>query len=195
VAADSEHLYWLTQRSVVGASLAGDTPITLADFVADTPWYMVAAPQGIYWVDVSPAGTIFMTPLSGGAAVTVASGQIWPIGLAVDASDVFWTDQSPFTPDGLVLRVPVAGGDVVTVASHQVVAGPVTMDEESVYWQTNDAVVQTPRNGGAVTTLVTGVTTAGFGVGVGLKLAVDDTSLYWLEVDGAQTWIVRMTPK
>jgi hypothetical protein len=69
-------------------------------------------------------------PLDGGAPVTLASGVVEWVCLAVDATSLYWTDSSA----GNVTKVPLNGGAPVTLASGQNKPMGVAIDATSVYW-------------------------------------------------------------
>ena len=71
-------------------------------------------------------------PKSGGAAITLASGQGSIRGLAVDATHVYWTNAR--TAEGLVMKVALDGGTPVMIASQQATPNSVAVDATSVYW-------------------------------------------------------------
>lgn len=98
-----------------------------------------------------------------------------PFAIAVDATDVYWTDAS-----GTVMRVPISGGSPATLASGLGdVPYAIALDESSVYWTiTGDAmpnagsVMMLPKRGGTPITLASGIN-------VPAAIAVDATGVYW----------------
>ncbi len=85
--------------------LAGGTPATLAS--GRGPGSIAIDASRVYWsaVDASEAwtgadGCICSVPLSGGAVMTLASGQRNVGQIVVDATNVYWTT------DGAIMKVP-----------------------------------------------------------------------------------------
>ena len=124
--------------------------------------------------------------LAGGCAgagpTTLASGQLFPWGIAVRDGFVYWT-----TAAGTVIKVPSGGGTAVTLASGQLHPSSVAVDSESVYWtnsgsnpcqweattcaSSDGSLVKAPIGGGAPTTLAAGLCTPD-------SVALDATSVY-----------------
>lgn len=68
-------------------------------------------------------------PKDGGTAQTLTSGQAGPFDIAVDSTNVYWTNQ-----DGTVMKVPLGGGTPVRLASKSQLAFGIAVDTTSVYW-------------------------------------------------------------
>ena len=68
------------------------------------------------------------------AVVTIASGQCDPVRIAVDATNVYWTNYG----SGTVMKVPLAGGVATTLASGMTGPLGIVVDATSVYWSTRD---------------------------------------------------------
>ncbi len=75
-------------------------------------------------------------PKAGGAAATIATGQPYPFGIAVDSQNVYWTNNGTAS-GGTVMKVPLAGGTPTVIASGQNFPMGVALDATNVYWTDN----------------------------------------------------------
>jgi hypothetical protein len=116
---------------------------------------------------------------TGPGLVTLASGQVCPWGMAIDATNVYWTTCGDPT-GGAVMKVPKAGGQPMALATGDRLSG-IAVDGTNVYWiagsedASTGAVMKVPVNGGLATTLTPRP-------GPPAHIAVDDTSVYWTEM-------------
>jgi len=154
----------------------------------------------VYWTDTS---SILQCPLSGcgGVHTILASNQVAPGGIAIDATNVYWANG-----DGDVLACAKAGcgGSPTTLATGQafgVENDCIAADGINVYWATPNLVTDAgPPNGtivkcaasgcgGAPTVLASGQTPSAVALGC---LGVDANTVYWVSWgDAAGTDSVR----
>lgn len=144
IATDGANLYWVGDNSVFALPLVGGSTATLA-----VSWRLnglnsgsiAVNPTSVYvGVNNQPIeGAIVRVPIGGGALTILASGQT-PESVAVDATNVYWTNWSG--TGGSVVRAPLGGGAPTTLA-----AGPdafgIAVDGSTVYWTNRIAVDST----------------------------------------------------
>jgi hypothetical protein len=185
IALDTGNVFWMNgiPGAIMTESLEGGTPITVAA-IPQRP--LVAASfvvddANIYWV---AALDVMRAPAHPGGPVTAVTRGERAGQIAVSTTDVYWTNNEGFK-NGSVRRVSKGGGAVAVVASNQdmTLGGSITVDATSVYWTTQGdcvsagvcpgTVMKAPLCGGAPTTLSA---TQG-----GVAVAVDDSSVYWID--------------
>ena len=102
-----------------------------------------------------------------------------PYGIAVDAANVYWSD------DSSIYKVPLGGGAATSLASGRCIS----VDATSLYYVTytppGGSLMKTPLAGGAPTLLARVDATCS-------ATAVDSTSVYWTVAPGN---VMKLTPK
>jgi hypothetical protein len=197
VAADATYGYWTTgQGGAVVKGAAGGTPLTLVSGLSLAYGIAVDA-NNVYWsYDFGQnQAAVASMPLAGGTPTTLVSlknaGAI-----ALDATNVYWADASS---GGAIGSVPIAGGPASTISSGWTDVYDLAVFGGSLYWialvETGGSsftsyVLSTATTGGPVTTLFT--STQEFPN----ALAVDASSLYWVQRDDTNTGaVMKLTPR
>jgi hypothetical protein len=122
LAVDSTYAFWTNNDStgpsntLLKASVAGGTPVTLATSLQYPAHAVVVHSPDVYWAN---GDSIMRVPIEGGTPVPIvtgltAVGGIAVGGIAVDASSVYWTN---WVDVGSVMKVPLAGGSPTTLAA------------------------------------------------------------------------------
>jgi hypothetical protein len=173
IALDSGQLYLsggTSNASLYRVRSDGGNPYLLAGMPIDSGVAVDAT--DVYFCTV---GAVKKAPKAGGAATTIATFSGAVSDIAVDATDVFWTDFG----NGKVWKAPKAGGAPTQLASGQAGAHGIALDAANVYFtaQTAGNVVKVPKAGGAATILASGQQ-APFGI------ALDASFVYWTNYFG-----------
>ncbi len=78
---------------------------------------------------------------------SIATNQLKPAQVALDAEFVYWTNYGTSDTDGSVAKAPLAGGDVIVLAAAQNKPYQIAVDEAFVYWTTLDGktIMKAPK--------------------------------------------------
>jgi hypothetical protein len=109
------------------------------------------------------------------SSLRIATGLTDPLDLAVDDTNVYWTDAT----DGTVNRVAKTGGAVTPIATGQARPVRIAIDATHVYWTNflGGAVMRAPKAGGAATVVSSAVQPS--------DLVLTADAAYWIENPGA----------
>jgi hypothetical protein len=146
LAAYGDDLYFTDKRSarVSRISLAGGSAVVLVDDAGYRGHGVAAGPTGLYWategIGVSDGNLWRLAPESmtaGGVAQSLASSQVEPFAVALDATRVYWVSQGlPDKATGTVMAcdLPACAGGPVTLAQGLVHSLGIALDDAAVYW-------------------------------------------------------------
>jgi hypothetical protein len=177
LATDGTALYWTDEAlgDVVSLPL-GAAAMTLAT-ARSQPGIIGAAMGRVYWEEISSlgVGSVMSAPIAGGAVeALIAPGSAGPVFPdAISGASLYGGSGEN------VASVPLAGGTISTLAVEQDVQS-IVADANNVYWVAYGGAIKcVPVGGGSVVTL--GVVPAG-PEGTFAQIAVDATSVYWLDM-------------
>lgn len=191
VAGEGQALYFTTvlSDSVWTLPTSGGSPAMLLTGQT-TAGELAADASGIYWVNRGTAsqsnGAVMRADLDGSNVKTLASGQKFPLRIALDQGNVYWA-----TLDGAASGIDKAGKTpaftYVFAGSGPPVAG-LAADGAHVYYSLNKDVFKVPVNSLSAEKIVSGF-------GNPKDLAVDATSLYVAGLNAAAEGLLIKVPK
>ncbi len=167
IAVDATNVYFTEDilHQVGKVSIRGGAVTTLASD-QDLATGIAVDARNVYWTNEVGGGSVLSLPLGGGTPETLVSGRSGPSCVAVEGTNVYFSDTS-------VNAVPIGGGAVVTLSAS---GSPlsVAVDAENVYWTIEQtAVMKVPLGGGTAVTLALGDNPS--------RIAVNATSVFWTD--------------
>jgi hypothetical protein len=181
-----------SSSSAASSSGTGGVPPIVACHPGDAP-AVVATKTGAYGIavdgtDVYFAGlynqTVGRAGKLGGAATALASQQIDPWFLALDATHVYWTNACDVTACG-VFAEPKAGGAHAQIAMSSFADG-IAVDDAAVFWISSDgpgtptgSVMRMPKPSGPVQKIAGDLEHP-------WEIALDDAFVYWTDEDAGK---------
>ena len=152
-----------------------------------------------YWSDAK-RGALLRVPKTGGETVVLAGG--WPrvVGVALDATRVYWSsvpetlfgdlrERRPHPLAGTLLRMPLGGGPVtVLTAGASVPASAVPASPEVERCRTRGCVLAVPKTGGAPSVVWSDPDPSPSRSTLPGDLAVDDRAVYV----ATNRWLLRL---
>lgn len=167
-----------------GGTCAGGRCTVQLSSVGDFRGPIAVDSTSVYWA-TQFGNAVMKVPLGGGATTTLAALQGGPVGLAVDTTSVYFTEDNlgPSALPGAVVQMPLQGGAQTTLSSYGV-PGAIAVAATGPVWVETSWIVSAPIGGGAPSTLAT--VTAPWPITCGLLfggLALAPTSAVWTTSD------------
>jgi hypothetical protein len=177
VAVDQKNLYWSDGTSILACDKSNCDASTVA-LAPGSARDIVAAGGAVYWwTSTGSSGARIMksdqTGATPAAPVQIATAS-WPMGLTVDAQNVYWIDGGyPGVP--AIMRAPIDGGSsTMVVETDPPSALAIVSDSTAVYFTTGDGrLIEVPKSGGTSRVLLSNI-----GDFVQTGLTSDGTNLY-----------------
>jgi hypothetical protein len=174
LAVSATNVYWAEGSGLAEVPLSGSTtPIVLWTGIGVTTAGVAVDARNVYVTvsDVGATGFVAQIPLNGLGETYLASNLDYPQGIAVDTTNVYWTNWMGAT----VSEEPIGGTGAAALASNQDDPYGIAIDATSVYWTTqglNGSVLKVAISGGKPIVLATNQVYP-------TAIAVDATSVYW----------------
>jgi hypothetical protein len=178
--ADGVDVYWTNNATAGGigsvmrapASGAGSPVPIVAD--ADGPKFIACDASRVYWTERT---TVNAWTKSTGVVTPLAIGQPYPVGIAVGAGNLYWTNGNP---DGGLMKLPLDGGTPTSLSQFPGNAYQLVISPTQAYWSeyASDRIYSAPLAGGAPTLFFydSNYYIAG--------IAIDKTYVYYTEESG-----------
>jgi hypothetical protein len=192
VAFDAETVYFATGSALSAIPVAGGAPVLLG-----------TAPSGILAIALDAAnayvlvgtreslqGSVQVVPLEGGEMHQLATIDLEPSGIAVDANYVYWTehgelDWSGGAVNGSLSRVPLAGGTPEVLVQGETFPTAIAVGTRGVYWLSlGTPGVDCTSTDGAIRSLAPGSATpvtVVSNLASPSSLALNDAGVYWTQ--------------
>lgn len=179
---DDTHAYSAFFQDVLKVPRDGGDVIELAEaakteFGTPNGGPVAVDESSVYW---GAADGVKKVSRDGGQVTVLSSGETAPSGLALDASDLYWTDFTART----VKRTPLEGGKTSVLASDQIAPHAIAVSGSFVLWVSSWRVHWMSKDG------TTSASLPG-DEGMATSLAVDDEHVYWTEFERG---VVRRMP-
>lgn len=157
------------QRANVNGSGIADVGDSFGTFAGG----LAISGNTIAWTNRSGTNRVVRAPAAGGAAVVVATGNVEPAGVAVDATHVYWGSGA----NGNLHRQPLAAAAPCTIGTNCPELAPVqafnlAVDATNLYFTQAAAVSRIAKGGGAVAAIATNQASP-------LAIAIDAKHVYW----------------
>jgi len=132
------------QWAIYALAVGGGAVTSVASNLSLPPSAVAWSPAGLFWTawETTLTGMPYVV-LSSASGTPIASGTGMTLGIAADATSVYWISYYQGS-DGVVLKAPVAGGAITTIASGQSEPSSIAVDDTFVYWTNAGSTVGEP---------------------------------------------------
>ena len=168
IAVDGENLYWTTNQGVMAMPLSGGAPMLLASSPGGNS-LVRSDGANVFWTSQAQ-GTVSRVAVGGGPVAILAMGQSAPLGIALDASTVYFTSAMG------TYSVPKLGGTVTEISGGS--GGGIVSDGTNVYWVSP---------GGGEVMSSPGQEVVAQGQMTPTDITIDALNLYWTNAHGTDS--------
>jgi Domain of unknown function (DUF5050) len=183
IALDATYVYWSTYSPHYVKKVpkgGGDAVVLISEDNADRAINLVLDTKNLYWTSLVIGGSIFKLPLSGGSAVSIASGIVGVDNLSTLAATGGYVYFKDFGTPSMLSKVSSDGGTVTALASSMALS-TIIADDSAIYMTGGHAatIVRISLDGATMTTL------AAYSANYVAQMAVEGNDLFWLTSEGA----------
>jgi hypothetical protein len=190
IAIDATTVYWTdygggATDDVMSCAIGGcgNTPVPVATNQVG-PLDVALQGTNIFWTDYNSSSVQGCALGSCATPVTYVSSEQSATGIAADADNVYWSDN---TGTGSIKSCPIlagCGSGPTTICDELVHPFRLATDASYVYWTDDTRVMRGSKDGSSVDTLIDNGDNLGAGAS---DIVVDATNVYW-QADGALVW-------
>jgi hypothetical protein len=159
LAADGEHVFWVSDQLLRKLPAAGGAPIEVGTVDGET---MALDGTHAYFAG-GGRGTITKLSKEGGSLETIVTGEKEPTSIAVDSSGVYWGNWSSYAmapvADGSIARSAVDGSSVTELAASLIYVLGIALDADNIYFTSasDGQLYRIPKSGGTPVAIATGL--------------------------------------
>lgn len=167
---DQGNLFWSNvyccSSTIMKVSADGGTATPIAT-AQPGPQGLTYYDGAVYWPNHVAAGSLMSASTSGGAATTVIANVDRPTSIALDATNIYWTEDGA----GVIRKAPRAGGAAALLVSNQKNPTLVNVSATYLYWINDTSMMRQALSGGSAEP---------FQVADGrATIMVDSKNIYW----------------
>jgi hypothetical protein len=159
LAADGEHVFWVSDQTLRKLPPAGGTPVEVGMVDGET---MALDATHAYFAG-GIRGSITKLSKQGGSIETIVTGEKEPTSIAVDSSGVYWANWSSYdmgpVADGSIARSALDGSGVTPLAESLEYVRGIALDADDVYFvgASDEQLYRFPKAGGTPVVIATGL--------------------------------------
>jgi hypothetical protein len=166
IAVDATHVYLFdgTDRHLFKINKLGGTPYALGGAETGVPQALEVVGGYVYWT-AYPGGAKRVS-VAGGAVETLSDASQYPLGMAVDATHVYWSNLIGQS----IARAPIGGGANEVIATGLLAPNHLSVQGSELFYGDVSTIQAIPKSGGAARVVTDALP---------LDATVDATHVYW----------------
>lgn len=145
---DGASVYWTVDGELRKVGVSGGTVTVVATDVGSPGIALAVDGSNVYWAGTASAQWVIKkVSINGGAETTLATVSHTPMGMAADATHIYWTETGPACSGCYsVKKVGINGGTVTVLAAGLDDSGRIAIDADNVYWEDVTSIKKVPKS-------------------------------------------------